>query len=71
MVALNCIYLLKNHEGRISVILQASYGGAPLAWSYYRGLNNYQYHFEVHLRYPIQDLYEEYGTLILAIIPKP
>ena len=35
---------------------------------YYRGLNNYQYHLEVHLRYHILHFYKEYGTIILVII---
>ena len=29
---------------------------------YYRSLNNYQYQFEVHLRYHILYFYKEYGT---------
>ena len=36
--------------------------------NYYRGLNNYQYHFEVHLRYHRPQLYKEHGTMILVII---
>ena len=35
---------------------------------YYRGLSNYQYHVEVHLRYHILYLYKEYGTIILVIM---
>ena len=38
---------------------------------YYRGLYDYQYHFEVHLRYHIPQLYKEYGTIILVIIQAP
>ena len=32
-------------------------------WVYYRGLNDYQYHFEVDLRYHLLQLYKEYGTI--------
>ena len=35
---------------------------------YYRGLNKYQYHLEVHLRYHLLIFYKEYGTIILVII---
>ena len=35
---------------------------------YYRGLTNYQYHSEVHLKYHIPPSYKEYETLILVII---
>ena len=48
----------------------ADFGVQGLAWqpwAYYRGLNNYQYRFEVHLKYHRPCLYEEYGTIILAI----
>ena len=38
---------------------------------YYKGLSNYQYHVEVHLRYHILSLYEEYGTIILVIMSTP
>ena len=40
-------------------------------FGYYRGLNTYQYHFEVHLRHHILSLYKEYGTIILVIIQGP
>ena len=39
--------------------------------TYYRGLNNYLYHFGVHLRYYILYLFKEYRTLILVIIEAP
>ena len=32
----------------------------------YRGLDNYQCHFHVQLRYSILQPYEEYGTIILV-----
>ena len=35
---------------------------------YYKGLNNYQYHFEVHLRHHRRQVYKEYGAIILLII---
>ena len=38
---------------------------------YYRGLNDYQYHSEVHLRYRRPESYKEYGTIILVIIQAP
>ena len=41
------------------------------SWRLYRGLNSYQYHFEVYLRYIwyysfIRD--QDYGTILLAIL---
>ena len=35
---------------------------------YSRGLGNYQYHFEVHLRYHILSFYQEYGPIVLVNI---
>ena len=43
----------------------------PESRSYYRGLNNYQYHVEVQLRNPILSLCQAYGTIILGIIQAP
>ena len=37
----------------------------------YRSLSNYQCCFEVHLKYMILLLYQEYGTMVLAIIRAP
>ena len=37
-------------------------------YGYLRGLNNYQYHFELHLSYHILELCKEYGTTMLVII---
>ena len=36
-----------------------------------RGLNSYQYHFEVHLGHLILWLYDEYGTNLLVAIEAP
>ena len=36
----------------------------PTIW----GLNHYQYHLEVHLRYHLLELYKAYGTIILVNI---
>ena len=37
-------------------------------YRYYRGVNKYQYHFEVHLRYRRPELCKEYRTIMLVII---
>ena len=37
-------------------------------WVYYRGLNDYQNHFEVDLRYHLLQLYKEYGTVRLICL---
>ena len=38
---------------------------------YYRFLNNYKYHFEVHLKYHTPKLCKEHGTIILVSILVP
>ena len=34
---------------------------------YHSGLHEYQYHFEVHFRYHILEVYRQYGTIILVL----
>ena len=40
----------------------------PTDEKYSRGLNNYRYHFGVHLRYHMLQIYKEYGTIAWVII---
>ena len=37
----------------------------------FRGLNNYEHHVEVHLRYRLLWLYREHGTIILVTTLAP
>ena len=53
-----------------SVLWPLMFGNSQLGAGYCGGLHDYQYHFEVHVRYMILELSAD-GTIFLVVIETP
>ena len=72
LVAMHLLKLYRLYRGYIGVrgyigIMETKIGNYYIIIGF-RGLNDHQYHLEVHWRYHRPQLYKEYGTIVLVNI---